>query len=152
VFRSYKTFISFARSIPAPRLEAIRHITVVHHPITDPFMESRELRHYRHKYRLENFFALLSCMPKLQSVQLKYIVNVNKDPDNWHPFHIREEGFELLDAWEKSSFVLGCGAWYEISGDTDVLEQCWNGDEGPGRKLFGRWTVGERVRIVMVKA
>jgi hypothetical protein len=92
-------------------------------------------------------------MPKLQSVQLKYIVIVNEDSGHWNPFQIPEEGFELLDAWEKSKSVPGCKVWYEITGDTDVLEQCWNGEEDrPGRKLFGRWTVGERVKIKTVKS
>jgi hypothetical protein len=94
----------------------------------------------------EDFFALLSRMSRLKFVNLKYIIIASEQTYNGH-YDIGWEQLELLDLWEKRTETLGCEVWYEITGDTDVLESCWNGEEGPGRKLHGRWVVGEKVKI-----
>jgi hypothetical protein len=100
----------------------------------------------------EDFFALLSRMPRLRSVDLKLVIIASGEMDFDGHCRIREEQFELLDVCEKSTETLGCEVWYEITGDTDALESCWNGEEGLKRKLHGRWKVSERVMIRTAKS
>jgi hypothetical protein len=137
------------RSIPAPRLAAIKNITVTHDLLLDPFGSPTDYKHYRGRYTHDNFFALLSLMPKLRSAELKYVISVYADRDVYRSFYyIPVEELELLDAWENRFDVPGCEAWYEITGDADVLEGCGDiKEEGGGRELYQRWRVDERVRI-----
>jgi hypothetical protein len=88
-------------------------------------------------------------MSRLKSIGLEYIIIASEDMGVYGPYSIREEELELLDVWEKREMRLRCEVSYEITGDMDVLEDCWGGESGLGRKLCGRWTVGESVRIVM---
>jgi hypothetical protein len=94
----------------------------------------------------EDFFALLSRMPRLKSVNLKYIIIAGEPTCDGH-YHIRWEQLELLDLWEKRAEIPACEVWYEITGDTDVLEHCWIDEERLERKLYGKWSVGEEVKI-----